>query len=393
MSTSSVNQQYEALLSRYKAMQTKAYTKQDVGEKGDTSLSDLKKQLTTFVDAYGSADQKAKMQQSFEIMDTAIENKLSHATKENANWDEARGEMEALLSDLKTSSGASTAEQVWTPGGATPRPAAIPSKSGSTAAGSVSVPKVAVTSTVSVKNAAELKAALAKASPGTEIYLEGGTYAGPIKMQGLRGVTISGSKDATIETGPKGTSLSMVDCQDCSLTGFTVKGGQKTLMADHSSGNVFDSLDLSGSQMEVLHLRKNSSNNVVQGCSIHDSGKGGDTAAGHGRTQAMDGEGIYIGTAKSNSSSDASNNNKIIGNHIFNTTAENIDIKEFTSGGTISGNTLDGEKMGSDIKANVLIKGSDYTASGNTVTNKRNKGIRSMTISGAENSGKNNKIS
>ena len=83
---------------------------------------------------------------------------------------------------------------------------------------------------------------------------------------------------------------------------------------------------------------------------------------------AFYGEGIYVGTAHKNwckysgCQPDASDHDLIIGNDIANTTAENIDIKEGTTGGTISGNHLDGTGMVASAATSwVNVKGNDWT--------------------------------
>jgi hypothetical protein len=84
------------------------------------------------------------------------------------------------------------------------------------------------------------------------------------------------------------------------------------------------------------------------------------------------GEGIYIGTANSNwckytaCKPDASDRNVIRNNDIAETTAENIDIKEGTTGGLVADNHLAGDGMvASAATAWVNVKGNGWTISGN----------------------------
>lgn len=261
--------------------------------------------------------------------------------------------------------------------------------------GGVAVPVVATQRTIEVSNDAELKAALSSAKTGDNIKLAGGTYKGPITLSGKSGVTVSGSKDAIVKTDEslKKPSFSVTNCSDCTVTGLTITGGQKGLMVKGSQNNVFDSLDVSHTAMEGVHFKENSSGNTIQNSEVHHTGMGGDTPAGNNRTQAMDGEGIYIGTAKSNNpDGDNSNNNKILNNNIHDTTAENIDIKEFTKGGVISGNTLDGAACGEGATANVEVKGSGYSVTGNTITHQHKNGIKNYAVKGVAESGTNNTI-
>jgi hypothetical protein len=82
------------------------------------------------------------------------------------------------------------------------------------------------------------------------------------------------------------------------------------------------------------------------------------------------GEGIYVGTANSNwckyteCQPDNSDHNVIRNNDISNTTAENIDIKEGTTGGVIENNRLSGEGMAA-ATAWINVKGNDWTIVGN----------------------------
>ena len=115
---------------------------------------------------------------------------------------------------------------------------------------------------------------------------------------------------------------------------------------------------------EGIHLRDNSSSNRVAGCEIYDTG----------HQVAFYGEGIYIGTSVNKTSSDHSDNNLIENNYIHNTTAESVDIKEFTTGGIIRNNRFDGVGMGASqggfsVSHLVDVKGNGYTVTGNTGIN------------------------
>ncbi len=90
------------------------------------------------------------------------------------------------------------------------------------------------------------------------------------------------------------------------------------------------------------------------------------------------GEGVYLGTAQSNWGSisggnlDTSDNNRVLNNHFGpNVTAEHIDIKEGTTGGTITGNYFDGAGISGDNFADswVDVKGNNYLLNNNTGQN------------------------
>jgi hypothetical protein len=114
---------------------------------------------------------------------------------------------------------------------------------------------------------------------------------------------------------------------------------------------------------EAIHLRDFSSYNTVSHNVVRDTGL---------QTQFY-GEGIYVGTAHKNwckysgCQPDASNHNQIIDNNVANTSAENIDIKEGTTAGIISGNHLDGTGMVSSAATSwVNVKGNGWTIENNT---------------------------
>ena len=227
--------------------------------------------------------------------------------------------------------------------------------------------------TVNVTDAASLSAALAAAQPGETIQLADGNYTGrfAINTQGRQGnpSTLRGSKNAVINGGDTtgtGYDLHLDGANYWQLVGFTVSGGQKGIMTDKTNHTVLSGLTVGDTGQEAVHFGNFSSDNVLQNSVIHDTG----------RASPQFGEGLYFGTAKSNwakksgGQPDRSNNNKAIRNTFKDTTAENIDVKEETSGGVISGNAFDGSAVsGANFADSVLdIKGVGYQVV-NNVTN------------------------
>lgn len=227
--------------------------------------------------------------------------------------------------------------------------------------------------TVNVTDANSLGAALAAAQPGETIQLADGDYAGrfTISTQGQQGnpTTLRGSKNAVLNGGDTtgtGYDLHLDGANYWQLVGFTVSGGQKGIMTDKTNHTVLSGLTVGNTGQEAVHFGDFSSDNVLQNSVIHDTGK----------ASPQFGEGLYFGTAKSNwakksgGQPDRSNNNKAIRNTFKNTTAENIDVKEETSGGLISGNAFDGSAIsGANFADSVLdIKGVGYQIV-NNVTN------------------------
>ncbi len=231
--------------------------------------------------------------------------------------------------------------------------------------------------TVRVATSSELTSALARAEPGTTIALSDGTYSGrftlsrsgtasaPIRVVGGRGAVLDGGSTAN------GYVLHLDRADHVRLEGFTVRGGQKSVVIDESSNDVLTGLDLGRTGCEVVLLRNFSRDNLVEGNEIHDSGL---ATPGYG-------EGVYIGLSASNWSStsqsrtggapDTSDRNRVVGNHIVRTTAESVDVKEGTTGGVVAGNTFDATGLSGANYADswVDVAGNGYRVEGNTGLN------------------------
>jgi hypothetical protein len=220
-----------------------------------------------------------------------------------------------------------------------------------------------------VSSASDLRGALANARPGETIVLAPGTYQGdfqatvsgtaaaPITLCGPRGAVLQG------DSVKSGYTFHLDHASYWRVEGFTVQGGQKGVMTDAASYVVISGLYVHGTGDEAIHLRDFSTYDTVSHNVVRDTGL----------LVAFYGEGIYVGTAHknwckySNCQPDASDHDVITGNDISNTTAENIDIKEGTTGGTISGNHLDGTGMDSSAATSwINVKGNDWIVTGNT---------------------------
>ncbi len=195
-----------------------------------------------------------------------------------------------------------------------------------------------------VATAEELTAALAAAAPGDVILLRDGTYVGafvtrasgseqsPIWLCGGPGAVLAG------EGIRSGYVLHLDHATHWRLVGFTVRDGQKGVMADATSWSVIQGLTVQSIGDEGIHLRRNSTDNRVIGNHITDTGLRRDKF----------GEGVYVGSAVSNWCSisdcqpDRSDRNVIADNTFGRTTSENLDIKEGTTGGLVTGNRFDG---------------------------------------------------
>jgi len=230
-------------------------------------------------------------------------------------------------------------------------------------------PSCPVSGSVSVSSASQLKSALADARPGQTILLASGLYRGdfvasrsgkpsaPVTLCGTRGAVLEG------ESIKYGYTFYLDHASWWRVEGFTVEGGQKGVMADGASNDLLYGLYVHSTGDEAIHLRSFSSHDTVSHCVVRDTGL----------LEHSFGEGVYVGSAHHNwcrysgCQPDASNDNAITGNDIAATTAENIDVKEGTTGGQIIGNHLDGSGMAeSAATAWVNVKGNDWTIADNT---------------------------
>jgi hypothetical protein len=235
--------------------------------------------------------------------------------------------------------------------------------------------------TVTVDSAEELEEALEDADPGDSIALEDGTYVGefvatasgtesePIFLCGGAGAVLDGDD---IEGG---YVFHLDQAKYWRVVGFTVTNGQKGVMADGTVGTTIQGLTVHHIGDEAIHLRNNSTDNVVLGNTISDLGLRRDKY----------GEGVYIGTAVSNwceytdCQPDRSDRNVIRGNAIARNTSEAIDIKEGTTGGVVIGNTFDGSAItGADSW--VDVKGNNWLIAQNTGAHSPGDGFQTHQI-------------
>jgi len=150
------------------------------------------------------------------------------------------------------------------------------------------------------------------------------------------------------------------------VSGITVQDSQKGIVLDNSDHVIIEGNTVQQLGDEGIHLRRNSSDNLVVG----------NTITATGEHKAKFGEGVYIGSAVKNwctytaCQPDRSDRNVVTGNKIYATTAEAVDIKEGTTGGTISDNQFTGDvSIMTGATSWVNVKGNDYQIIGNHGTN------------------------
>ena len=224
-------------------------------------------------------------------------------------------------------------------------------------------------STVQVTTAAELTAALTVARPGAVIALAPGTYQSNFvaTRSGTpkKPIYLCGPRTAILDAGSiKGKyGLHLNGASWWRVNGFTVRNAQKGVMMDGVTGVGLQGLLVEQIGDEAVHLRRNSTKNVVRGLSIGQTGL----------RKPKFGEGVYIGTAESNwceitkCEQDHSDGNFVLKNTFTATSAEAVDIKEGTSSGVVAGNRFDGATItGADSW--VDVKGNGWLISGNQGT-------------------------
>ncbi|NEA31873.1 right-handed parallel beta-helix repeat-containing protein [Streptomyces sp. SID13031] len=235
--------------------------------------------------------------------------------------------------------------------------------------------------TVTVTDTKSLEEALAKATPGASIALEDGKYTGKFVTQASgtaeQPIWLCGGAGAVLDgdSVKGGYVLHLNKAKYWRLVGFTVTNGQKGVMADTTVGSVVQGLTVHDIGDEAIHLRANSTDNVVLNNTISKTGLRRDKF----------GEGVYIGSAVSNwcttndCQPDRSDRNVVKGNKMSEVTSEAIDIKEGTTGGLLEGNTFDGSGLkGADSW--VDVKGNNYLIKGNMGTKSTQDGFQTHQI-------------
>jgi hypothetical protein len=219
------------------------------------------------------------------------------------------------------------------------------------------------TRTVDVADDGSLEQTLDDAAPGDVIRLAAGRYA-PIEIDGSgtsdAPITLTGPAEAVIDASDdNGYAVHLQEASHWQLVGFAVVGGGKGVVVDGGGSNVLDSLSVGETGDEAVHFRSSSSDNVIQRSRIHDTGL----------EQPQYGEGVYVGSAKSNwkkygvdGGPDLSMDNRVLENTFERITAENIDIKEETGGTIVARNSFDGSAISGENYADSVVDVKGYDA-------------------------------
>lgn len=235
--------------------------------------------------------------------------------------------------------------------------------------------------TTTVTSSRQFQDALHEAGPGTVIFLAPGVYPGTFTASGhgtaSEPIVVCGTTESILDGGAidGGYVFHLDGASHWVLQGFAIRNGQKGVMADETTDSVIRALTVTGVGDEAIHLRNFSTDNLVVGNRIRDTGL----------RKPKFGEGVYVGTAESNwcdvtdCAPDRSDRNQVTGNDIANTTSESVDIKEGTTGGVLSDNTFDGSGI---VAADswVDVKGNNWVIDGNVGTNSPEDGFQTHEI-------------
>ncbi|WP_166787725.1 right-handed parallel beta-helix repeat-containing protein [Cryobacterium luteum] len=150
------------------------------------------------------------------------------------------------------------------------------------------------------------------------------------------------------------------------MLGLSVTNSGKGIVLDGPNHALISGVDVGKTGTVGVHFSTGSSDGIIENSHIYDTG-----------TVTPDyGEGVYLGSAKSNWSKimgssrvmDQSDRIIVRNNQISNTSTEGIDIKEGTTGGLITGNlfTNAGYSGANYGDSWVDVKGNAYTITGNS---------------------------
>ena len=225
------------------------------------------------------------------------------------------------------------------------------------------------TRAVDVASAYELRTALSAAQPGDEIRLAPGSYVGNFTIghggTATAPVVVCGDSDAILDGGVTATgyTLHVWNAPYSVVQGFTVEHGQKAVMIDNSPDVTVDNLTVQSTGYEGVVFRHGSSYGVIRNSTITNTGL----------DAPQYGEGVYVGSADNNwvgGVPDKTDGVQVLDNRIGpGVAAEEVDVKEGTTGGVVEGNVFDGSGMvavTAGAQSWVDVKGNNWLVIGNT---------------------------
>ena len=208
-------------------------------------------------------------------------------------------------------------------------------------------------------------------------------------------ITICGSTDTILDGSDpkryKGYCLRTAQSSYIRVAGFTVQNCLKGVDIQSTKNSEFMFIKTQNTLAEGMRFRFGSQKNIIQNCTITNTG----------RLDPGWGEGIYVGTSRKNSINfgldpdDCGHN--IIRYNTFGPgiLSENIDAKEYSNGGLVTGNTFNGmDSIGSRIgSAWVIFRANDWIASDNVGVGLLKKGAGFAVANGVKGMGMHNTFS
>lgn len=152
------------------------------------------------------------------------------------------------------------------------------------------------------------------------------------------------------------------------IDGIKTEKSQKGIVLDNSNHSLIRNCEISGTGSEAVHFRDGSSYCTIENSYIHDTGL----------VSPKYGEGVYVGSARSTTGYIYECDYNTVKSCTFkNVAAEHVDIKEYTTGTTVTGCTFYGEGISGENSAGsfIDIKGNECIVSGNTGYRQNNKNI------------------
>ena len=226
------------------------------------------------------------------------------------------------------------------------------------------IPADAESNQVTVKNTQELTAALSAAKAGDEIILQEGIYQVDPKNGKWKAfqATADGTENQHIILRSESKAHPAVICgstpdSKCALyiTGsfweirdLTIRTAAKGIFLAKSEHSIISGCEVYDIGEEAIHIIDDSSCNLVENCTIHDTGL---------KTPKY-GEGVYIGSAKNATDYGFECHYNTVRGCKFgpNIAADHVDIKEFTYGNLVEYCTFDGTGIQGENGGNSFIE-------------------------------------
>jgi len=158
-------------------------------------------------------------------------------------------------------------------------------------------------------------------------------------------ITFCGDRERTVIDGignrRGGAGIQIVRSTYVRFAGFTIRNLLRAVDIQDTSHAEVTHVTSENTWHEGYRIRYNSTYNLIHHCHIKDTGKG----------YVGNGEGIYVGTARGRTTDcgnpEDNSDYNVLSNNVFgpNVPSENIDVKEYTTGGVIRDNVFNGTDL------------------------------------------------